>query len=180
MIDPSPFITFGLPALAPTAYAAFVRDNPGDSIVSAGPPIQYSPAVFSQLTRVNSLVNQSIDYVPPSSNDATDPWRILPTMGAERARGTCHDFAATKRHLLLKQGFPWHALLFAVVRTDEAPGQEHCVLVVRTHEGDFVLDSLIPGPPVLWHVRHFDWLSIQSPNDPSRWARVGSDNEASA
>ena len=180
MPDPSPFITFGLPALAPMAYVAFVRDHPEDSIVSAGPPIQYSPTVFAQLARVNGLVNQGTDYVPPSSTDAIDPWRILPTMGAVRPKGTCHDYAATKRHLLLKQGFPWHTLLFAIVIAKEAPGQEHCVLVVRTTAGDLVLDSLVPGPPVVWHVRHFDWVSIQSPDDPSRWARVGSDDETTA
>lgn len=166
-----PFIKFGELELAPQAWAAFAVDNPNEALPSNGVPLIYSTSMFRAITRINSVVNSFIDY-KPNDGTAMEPWRILSVDVVPRACGDCHDYALTKRHLLMKEGSPACVLLMALVVAKEAPNIRHCVLVVRTDQGDFVCDSLVPGPPVLWHVRNFEWILIQSPNDPNRWCKV--------
>ena len=55
-------------------------------------------------------------------------------------QGDCTDYAVTKRHELLARGWSSHSLLLTEVVV--ASGEHHLVLVVRTSEGDFVLDNL--------------------------------------
>ncbi len=81
------------------------------------------------LDRVNRLVNAAIaplyGVVSP-----TDPWLIAPRSG------WCHDYAITKRWLLLALGFkPAELLLCECIAPD---GENHLVLRV----GDVVLDNL--------------------------------------
>ena len=55
----------------------------------------------------------------------------------------CHDYAVTKRHELLTRGWPSRSLLLAEVVVPW--GEHHLILVVRTSDGDLVLDNLNPG-----------------------------------
>ena len=63
-----------------------------------------------------------------------EEWLISPKAG------DCNDYAVTKRHELLARGWPSRALLLAEVIVPS--GEHHLVVVVRTNEGDFVLDNL--------------------------------------
>lgn len=163
----SAFLKFGDAMLAPMAWDRFALDHPDQAVAGIrAPAIKYSPDFFHWLTLVNSRVNADIKFRP---NDGTvlEPWCIGP------ASGDCHDYAVTKRAELIKRGYPASALLLAIVVAEEYPNIRHCVLVARTDQGDFVCDSIVQGPPVLWHVRNFlEWVSIQSPDDPNRWAEV--------
>lgn len=107
---------------------------------------------------VNKAINRRIEPVT-----WTAPWRIHPTTG------NCNDYVVTKRHELIKRGFPASALLIATART---PGGEgHLLLVVRTDRGERVLDNLTDDilPP---HRTAFTWLTRQSGSDPNIWEDI--------
>ncbi len=162
--------------LGPTPWARFALDYPDDARASSGPKIHYAPEFFVELTRINSAVNQAITS-RESDGSVTEPWRIFPVKLDDPANlpemvGDCHDYAATKRHLLIEAGYQPHNLLLAIVIAREMPQIWHCVLVARTDRGDFVLDSLVHGPPALWHVRNFEWLKVQSQENPNVWANL--------
>jgi predicted transglutaminase-like cysteine proteinase len=59
--------------------------------------------------------------------------------------------------------------LLAVVRTPRGKG--HLVLVVRTEEGDLVLDNLWPEI-IVWSQMGFEWLQVQSLRNPQYWSTI--------
>lgn len=80
--------------------------------------------------------------------------------------GDCEDYAITKRHKLIAQGWPIRSLRLAVART--AWGEGHAVLVVKTSDGDLVLDNLTSA------IKPFQksglrFLKIQSEDNPRMW-----------
>jgi hypothetical protein len=91
------------------------------------------------------------------------------------ASGDCNDYAVTKRHELIKRGWPGQSLLLAEVVTRW--GEHHLVLVVRTEGADLVLDSLSPQIRA-WSTTGYRWVRIQSPENPVYWASVTSTQTA--
>jgi predicted transglutaminase-like cysteine proteinase len=85
--------------------------------------------------------------------------------------GDCHDYAVTKRHELMAQGWPARSLLLSEVETSW--GEHHLVLVVRTSEGDLVADNL-NGNIRNWSKTPYQWVRIQSPANPTFWSTVAS------
>src|SRR5438552_11036795 len=83
--------------------------------------------------------------------------------------GDCNDFAVTKRHELLARGWTSDALLLAEVVTRW--NEHHIVLVLRTQDGDFVLDNL-DGDVRLRSISSYRWFRIQSPHDPRLWSTI--------
>jgi predicted transglutaminase-like cysteine proteinase len=124
--------------------------------------IRLTAPLHAQLREVNRSVNQSIRPVADgiSVGKRGDRWSVEP------AAGDCEDFAITKKNRLLRAGWPSSALLLAIVKTRS--GQDHAVLVVRTNEGDLVLDNLVPSLRS-WGRSGYSGKSIQSPNDQWRW-----------
>ena len=84
-------------------------------------------------------------------------------------RGDCNDYAVSKRHELLKRGWPAGALLLSEVVTNS--GEHHLVLVVRTRSGDLVLDNLTPQIKP-WSRAPYRWVRIQMPNQTRLWATI--------
>lgn len=173
----SPFLTFGEPALAPMAWTVFALKHP-EQAVAADPRVLAPGTVAgiqmarTELARVNGRVNQGI-LPRPSNGDPMEPWLILP-IGPEtgtKPTGDCHDYAVTKRAMLLALGWPSSCLLLAEVIAPEVPSMHHLVVVARTSQGDLILDNLAPGTP-LWWVRGFAWVRVQSPADPNLWCEV--------
>jgi predicted transglutaminase-like cysteine proteinase len=126
--------------------------------------VMLTAALRLQLSEVNRSVNQSIR--PAADGIAiggADDWDVEPS------QGDCEDFALTKKSRLMKAGWPSSALLLAIVRTRS--GEDHAVLVVRTTEGDVVLDNMT------WRLRYwgqtgYSGKKIQSPDDEWRWLQV--------
>jgi len=115
-----------------------------------------------QLNLVQLWVNNAI--VPQSADPAgLDAWSIFPP------EGNCNDYAVTKRHQLLERGWPSRALILSEVVTGW--GEHHLVLVVRTREGDFVLDSLSPNILPAASVR-YRWARRPIPANPKFWSSV--------
>jgi predicted transglutaminase-like cysteine proteinase len=95
---------------------------------------------------------------------AGEEWIINPD------RGDCNDYAVSKRHELLRRGWPARALLLSEVVINS--GEHHLVLLVRTRSGDVVLDNLTPQIKP-WLQAPYRWVRVQSPSYNGLWATVG-------
>lgn len=119
-----------------------------------------------ELTSVNYSVNRAITPTRGPTYVIEQRWQVSPE------RGDCNDYAVTKRHELIRKGWPSSALLLAEVVTNW--GEHHLVLVARAREGDFVLDNLTDRIR-LWSKASYRWVKIQSGRDPKLWSAVRSD-----
>lgn len=155
------------PALAPMAHAIFCVQYAEDCEVRRmafrGGGIKMNEKRWDDLYAVNDKVNREITYVRNDLGLAGDKWILSP------AGGDCNDYAVTKRHELLARGWPSRSLLLAEVVTHW--GEYHLVLVVRTHDGDLVLDSINKSIRPFKEAR-YRWLRLQSPRNPKHWETV--------
>ncbi len=146
--------------LPPMGWTNFVLANPTErGQVGETPPMTWTPDLARQLGEVNENVNEGI---VPVEADAEAPWRIWPPDGA------CHDFACTKRSVLMRAEMPSSCLLLAEV---QIPDREyHLVLVVRTTKGPITLDNLTPA--ILdWPPPSYALVAMQSANNPDIWEK---------
>lgn len=155
------------PTLAPMAHAVFCVQHPADCEVRRmafrGGGVKMDEKRWDDLKSVNNKVNRSIVYVRNDLGHAGDKWIISPR------GGDCNDYAVTKRHELLERGWPSRSLLLAEVVTTW--GEHHLVLVVRTRDGDLVLDSIAKDIRPFKEAR-YRWLRLQSPRNPKHWETV--------
>ena len=122
----------GAPAVPPAGFLGFCAKHLPDCLGAARniSAIQLTDATRQVLetvqTRVNAAITPRIDptHVWDYSTDGT---------------GDCNKYALTKRRELIAEGFPREALLLATATTERDEG--HLVLVVRTDQGDLVLDN---------------------------------------
>src|SRR5262249_42215483 len=160
----------GAPAIPPAGFLGFCAKHlpeclGGPRDVSA---IQLTSATRQALeavqTRINAAITPRVDpaHVWDYSTDGT---------------GDCNKYALTKRRELIAQGFSREALLLATAKTER--GEGHLVLVVRTDQGDLVLDNRV-AHVVDWSVLPYHWISIQSPLSPVRWVSILSQPIATA
>jgi predicted transglutaminase-like cysteine proteinase len=161
-------ISFANPALAPVAFTRFCVQYPADcqrsQTTDQRPQREMiTPARMRDLEEVNRDVNRAITYKADVGGLLSERWLVSPNAGA------CHDYAVTKRHELLAHGWPSQSVLLAEVVVPS--GEHHLVLVVRTSEGDLVLDSINQGIRP-WSRTSYQWIRIQSPDDPNRWSSV--------
>jgi len=166
----APHIELGERTFAPQSWFQFAADYPDQAVPFVGKTSDLTPESHALISKINGQVNQGIDF-RPNLGDIMEPWRILPVDIDPKPKGDCHDYAVTKRALLMKAGWPSSHLLLALVVAPEAAG-DHLILVVRTDLGDMVLDSLAPGQTPLWWVRHYQWKKIQSLDDPNIWCEI--------
>ncbi|KJS17504.1 MAG: hypothetical protein VR78_05965 [Hoeflea sp. BRH_c9] len=128
---------------------------------SAGSKLQ--PARMDVLQGVNKAVNRAIK---PTSDKAAFGREEFWT--ADARAGDCEDFALAKRAKLLRKGFEPSQLLLTMGHNSAEP---HAVLVVRTQDGDYVLDNLDDDVRPVQSAR-MSFLKIQSPEHGGLWLRV--------
>ncbi len=161
-------IRFDAPTLAPMAYTQFCLRYPGECrtrMIFRGGPVRLSAGRRAELARVNNAVNARIAPEANQQGLAGEIWLIGPD------RGDCNDYAVTKRHELMARGWPARALLLSEVVT--AGGEHHLVLVVRTFDGDLVLDSLTDRIKP-WFRAPYRWARMQMPGVSRLWTRIAS------
>lgn len=123
---------------------------------------QMSDRRWRELQRVNRQVNAEIEPVSDLENYAMEEFWAYPDNG----KGDCEDYVLLKRHRLIKAGFPRQSLLITVVK-DQA-GEGHAVLMVRTNEGDIVLDNKRDDIR-FWSMTGYRMIKRQSQEDPNVW-----------
>ena len=154
------FVPEGRRVSAPFAQVVFCDKTPGECAVSTKPvAVGYSLTTVAQLVIVNRQVNH---FITPRPDPNLDTWSLFPEAG------DCEDYALTKRHILVSQGWPASALRLAIGATDE---KGHLVLVARTTEGDFVLDNRSDAV-MPWASFYMQWMSVSSSTDPHVWYEV--------
>lgn len=112
--------------------------------------------------RAMSAINRSVNASIRPQVRRTQVWEL----GARV--GDCKDYAMNKRAQLLARGFPAGALRLAVGFTSR--GEGHAVLVVRTNEGDLVLDNL-SGEIKPFNRTGHQLTAISSP-DLRKWQKI--------
>ncbi|MFV2091595.1 MAG: transglutaminase-like cysteine peptidase [Hyphomicrobiales bacterium] len=123
-----------------------------------------NPTRWRDLETMNTRINRSIDPVSDASNSGKiDVW----TIGEKR--GDCEEYAIAKRAALITRGWLPASVLLAVVLDKRAQG--HAVVVVRTDQGDFVLDNLTAKIRA-WNKTGYTWVKQQSSGDPRIWVRI--------
>nr|WP_246789730.1 transglutaminase-like cysteine peptidase [Bradyrhizobium sp. CCBAU 51765] len=128
-----------------------------------GGPVRLTGERWLELLDVNRMVNLAIVPLPNDHGLADEAWRINPD------RGDCNDYAVSKRHELLRRGWPARALLLSEVIVGS--GRHHLVLLVRTLSGDLVLDNLaLEIKP--WSEIPYRWLRVQMPSSHQLWATI--------
>ena len=132
-------------------------------MIFRGGPIELTAARRQELVRINAEVNRSIISARMKEPVAEEQWVISPKVGY------CNDYAVTKRHKLTALGWPARALLLAEVVTTW--GEHHLVLVVRTSEGDLVLDNLNANIRN-WTKTSYQWVRVELPVNPKFWSKI--------
>lgn len=120
------------------AWFQFCDRHPAECDVDTAEPAQITltPQLWRTLNRVNRHINAAIKPITDQDHwKMVDRWD-LPDDGA----GDCEDIQLLKRKVLIEQhGLPRRALRMTVVIDDQ--GEGHAVLMVRTDQGDLILDN---------------------------------------
>lgn len=152
-------------ALAPLSFVRFCIDHKRECEPGGAPGevIELTAASLESLDLINRSVNRRIRPVAKPYVGGLGQWAVNPSAG------DCNDYAVSKRHELIKKGFPVSALLLAVARTSW--GEGHLLLIARTDRGDLVLDNLQTAIRP-WNRTDYSWIKRQSPVDPMRWEAI--------
>jgi predicted transglutaminase-like cysteine proteinase len=166
-------ISFQEPTLPPMGHTLFCMRYPDECAVHGVDfrkrNIAMTTERLNELNTVNRQVNRDIIPQNYTGNLALEPWIVSP------AAGDCNDFAVTKRHELLAQGWPSHALLLSEVVV--ADGEHHLILVVRMRDkdtaadADLVLDNLNANLRPVGLIP-YQWVRVESPSNPKFWSTV--------
>lgn len=114
---------------------------------------------------LNRKINREVRQIPDQSQYGRPDHWALPTARG----GDCEDFALLKKKLLVQAGVNPRRLLIATVLDRDR--NAHAVLVLRTEEGDFVLDNL-DDRILHWQSTGYTFLRMQNPDNPTRWTAV--------
>ena len=146
---------------------AVQTDGP-DPTADALAAIALPPLDIKQWRTVNRHVNAHVRQI--SDESAYGEGEVWRASGAgPNAVGDCEDLALQKMVELRAAGYPASSLMLAVAYQRRIG--LHTVLVVRTQMGDYVLDNMSWAVKP-WSKVKYSWLSVQSPDDPSRWHRL--------
>lgn len=148
-------------------WIRFCETHPAECAVDLDEPdtVQLTPQIWRTIVTVNQRVNGSIKAM----TDA-DHWGVVDLWSfPDDGRGDCEDFQLLKRRILAESGLPRRAMRMTVV-IDEL-GEGHAVLIIRTNQGDYVLDnktsSVLP-----WGATGYVYIKRES-QDAFGWVSLG-------
>jgi predicted transglutaminase-like cysteine proteinase len=148
-------------------WVKFCEKFPSECVVNLAEPelIELTPQVWKTIVSVNQRVNSSVKAI----TDA-DHWGIVDVWGfPDNGKGDCEDYQLLKRRLLSESGLPRRAMRMTVV-IDEL-GEGHAVLVIRTTQGDYVLDNKTSSIQP-WHRTGYVFVKRES-QDTVGWVSLG-------
>jgi predicted transglutaminase-like cysteine proteinase len=154
----------------PDGWAGFCRNYRSECDVKSSAPVKIAltTQVWDKMIEANHWANAHIKPSPDRKH-----WgRINKWYFAEDGRGDCKDYALVKRRMLMPAGLPREALLLTVVWTLQNKG--HAVLIVRTDQGDYVLDNL-SSKVALWNRTPYDYVMRQTQSNPNAWVYIDGD-----
>ncbi len=122
-------------------------------------------ALLTRARVVNARVNRAVTEISDKAQYGREEVWALPTARG----GDCEDFALLKKRKLMTFGVEPARLMIATVL--DRQGRSHAVLLLRTDEGDLVLDNLVDSI-LPWDKTGYTFLRVQDPEAPARWRRV--------
>lgn len=114
---------------------------------------------------INSRINRQTDQIEDRAQYGQQEYWTLPTSRG----GDCEDIVLLKKKKLLEKGLASETLLIATVL--DLDRNSHAVLVLRTEQGDFVLDSL-RNKVIPWRSTGYTFLKMQNPKSLHKWDAV--------
>ncbi len=144
---------------APIGLQIFCMKNPRYCHGGGVRQIQMTAELMKTLSSTNAKVNRSIR---PRLDKNGDVWSI------NVKAGDCEDYVLSKRARLIALGLPASSLRIATAYTRQGIG--HAVLVVRTNEGDYVLDNRRRAIKK-WHQTGLRGVAL-SGTDLRNWKRI--------
>ncbi len=149
-------------------WVKFCERFPGECELNVAEPatVTLTGRAWKTLNTVNRKVNTTVKPLTDQEHwGVVDRWD-LPDDGY----GDCEDYQLLKRKILVEQyGFPRRALRMTVVIDEQ--GEGHAVLMVRTDEGDLVLDNkrsaILP-----WHETGYVFVKREG-QDGREWVSLG-------
>lgn len=114
---------------------------------------------------VNNRVNRTTREIEDLAQYGREEHWALPTATG----GDCEDFALLKKKKLIESGVASETLLMATVLDRDL--RSHAVLVMRTDDGDLVLDNL-SNRILPWKRTGYTFLRMQNPSSPRRWDAI--------
>jgi predicted transglutaminase-like cysteine proteinase len=132
--------------------------------------------IWKKIKSINKLANK----IPYKTDDKVHGQLDFWTANLEKYKyGDCDDYMLYKRKLLINNGIPWECLLPATCMTNSGG---HAVLIIRTTEGNYVLDNNTDKIRRLESFRFegkkVKWLDWFDPADKC-WYSIYPDQEAS-
>ena len=156
-------IRIGETTMAPFAHTLFCQSYPRECLPRAGELPLDTVERYAELDTINREINASIVFrTKQTASRSGRYWQVGPVSG------DCNDYAVTKRHYLLRRGWPSAALLLAEVVLKS--GEHHLVLVVKMKDTAVVLDNLESAiVPMKVALRSYRWNRIESEQHPKFW-----------
>jgi len=133
------------------------RSNAAPVLIS-GNQLDYAISLNRQINRQVRSISDMAQY------GVVEHWALPTARG-----GDCEDFALLKKKRLIEAGLDPQMLLIATVL--DRRRDAHAVLVMRTAQGDFILDNL-RDDVLHWSRTGYTYLRMQDPSDPRRWTAV--------
>jgi predicted transglutaminase-like cysteine proteinase len=155
------------PAGPTPAWIEFCARQPQECTVDASEPavLSLNQELWLTIVEVNERVNRAILAVTDQDHwGEVDRWDY-PHDGL----GDCEDIQLLKRKLLIKAGLPRHALRIAVVVDEQGAG--HAVLMVRTDQGEFILDKKRDAV-LAWHGTGYHYVKREG-DESAAWVWLG-------
>lgn len=140
-----------------STYSWACARGSSSAVVTQG-QMQVVRAVNSQINRSTRAIEDRQQY------GEAERWAMPTSRG-----GDCEDYALAKKRALISKGIDPQRLLIATVL--DRSRRPHAVLIVRTDEGDMVLDN-VTNSIRNWRDTRYVFLRMQDPNRPSRWVNV--------
>lgn len=133
------------------------------------PSIMNDEQVMAHARIVNARINAVMRYRSDEIIWGVEERWVRPLTRYKSRFGDCEDFALEKRSALLEAGVPAERLRMAVVWSRSTG--VHAVLILRTSDGDFVLDN---AERTIRRVdeTNYEWRSIQSGPHLLSWGRA--------
>jgi predicted transglutaminase-like cysteine proteinase len=144
---------------APIGFQIFCLTNASQCRGGGSSAVALTEDVLNTLELTNRHVNRAIR---PTA-DRGDVWELGVT------RGDCEDYVLAKRAELIRAGIPGAALRIAAAKTSGGVG--HAVLIVRTDQGDLVLDNLTSTIKFV-NQSNLRWVAMTTANGRA-WQRIG-------
>ena len=139
------------------------------SALKSVPRIEVSADMLPAVKKINLQINNKITWQSDLDRYGLEERWTMPLAFDLGRYGDCEDFALEKRRLLLQMGIPAGALALATT-TSKATGS-HALLVIRTTQGDYVLDNTTPWV-LPWAETDYKWITIQEGGNLLQWRAV--------